>query len=138
MVESNPAFSYQTGAVRWAAPELIVLHDGKTVPCATKSSDIYALGCIMLQVSVSFTFVYDAETVTQVLYGKPPYWWIKTALQVMALKFRYQEPINNTMHIQAYYLDFMRRCWSVECEKRPSVEEVLVFLEKAISSGASP
>lgn len=64
MVESNPAFSYQTGAVRWAAPELIVLHDGKTVPCATKSSDIYALGCIMLQVSVSFTFVYDAETVS--------------------------------------------------------------------------
>ncbi|KAG2753109.1 kinase-like protein [Suillus brevipes Sb2] len=122
MVESNPAFSYQTGAVRWAAPELIVLQDGKTVPCATKSSDIYALGCIMLQV----------------LYGKPPYWWIKTALQVMALKFKYQEPINNTMHIQAYYLDFMRRCWSVECEKRPSVEEVLVFLEKAISSGVSP
>lgn len=122
MVGSNPAFSYQTGAVRWAAPELIILHDGETVPCATKSSDVYALGCIMLQV----------------LYGKPPYWWIKTALQVMALKFKYQEPINNTMHIQAYYLDFMRRCWSVEREKRPSVEEVLDFLEKAISIGASP
>lgn len=122
MVESNPAFSYQTGAVRWAAPELIVLHEGQTVPCATKSSDIYALGCIMLQV----------------LYGKPPYWWIKTALQVMASKFKYQEPINNTMQIRAYYLDFMRRCWSVECEKRPSVEEVLDFLEKAISIGVSP
>ncbi|KAG2114481.1 kinase-like domain-containing protein [Suillus cothurnatus] len=50
LVESNPAFSYQTGAVRWVAPELIVLQDGQTVQCATKSSDIYALGCIMLQV----------------------------------------------------------------------------------------
>ncbi|KAG1853469.1 kinase-like domain-containing protein [Suillus subalutaceus] len=121
MVESNPAFSYQTGAVRWAAPELIVLQEGQTVQCATKSSDIYALGCIMLQV----------------LYGKPPYWWIKTALQVMALKFNYQEPINNTMQIQACHLDFMRRCWSIESENRPAVEEVLDFLEKAISIGAS-
>ncbi|KAG2351113.1 hypothetical protein BDR07DRAFT_1502576 [Suillus spraguei] len=85
MVESNPAFSYQTGAVRWAAPELVVLQDGDTVQCATKSSDIYALGCIMLQV----------------LYDKPPYWWVKTALQVMGLKFKYREPINNTLHIQA-------------------------------------
>jgi serine/threonine protein kinase len=63
VVGSNPAFSYQTGAVRWAAPELIVLQEGQTVQCATKSSDIYALGCIMLQVSVPFTFVYDADTV---------------------------------------------------------------------------
>jgi serine/threonine protein kinase len=63
MVESNPAFSYQSGAVCWAAPELMVLWEGQTMQCATKSSDIYALGCIMLQVSVSFTFVYDAHTV---------------------------------------------------------------------------
>jgi serine/threonine protein kinase len=121
VVGSNPAFSYQTGAVRWAAPELIVLQEGQTVQCATKSSDIYALGCIMLQV----------------LYGKPPYWWIKTALQVMAFKFRYQEPINNTIQIQAHHLDCMRRCWSIESENRPAVEEVLDFLEKAISSGTS-
>jgi len=33
------------------------------VQCATKSSDIYALGCIMLQVGVSFAFAYDADTV---------------------------------------------------------------------------
>ncbi|KAG2070493.1 kinase-like protein [Suillus decipiens] len=113
MVESNPAFSYQTGAVRWAAPELVVLQDGETVQCATKSSDIYALGCIMLQV----------------LYDKPPYWWIKTALQVMALKFKYHEPINNTLHMQANHLKFMRRCWSTKSANRPSVEEVLKFLE---------
>jgi hypothetical protein len=64
MVESNPAFSHQNGAVRWAAPELIVFEDGQAAPCATKSSDIYALGCIMLQVSVSITFIHDADTVS--------------------------------------------------------------------------
>ncbi|KAG2355120.1 kinase-like domain-containing protein [Suillus spraguei] len=124
MVESNPAFSYQIGAVRWAAPELIVREIGQTVQCATKSSDIYSLGCIMFHV----------------LYGKLPYWWIKTALQVVASKYRHQEPvtqsINNIVQIPAHYLDFMRRCWSIKSEIRPSVEEVLDFLEGAISKAA--
>ncbi|KAG1845271.1 kinase-like domain-containing protein [Suillus tomentosus] len=47
MIESNPAFSYHTGPVRWVAPELLD-PPKDTVQCATKSSDIYALGCIML------------------------------------------------------------------------------------------
>ncbi|KAG2140931.1 kinase-like domain-containing protein [Suillus bovinus] len=121
MVKSNPAFSYQTGAVRWAAPELIVLPEGQTVQFATQSSDIYALGCIILQV----------------LYDKLPYWWIKTALQVMSSKFKNQEPINNTIQIQAHHLNFMRRCWSIKSENRPSVKEVLDFLERGISTEAS-
>ncbi|KAG1872870.1 kinase-like domain-containing protein, partial [Suillus tomentosus] len=49
MVQSDPAFSFHNGAVCWAAPELLFPED-ETVPCATKSSDIYALGCIMLEV----------------------------------------------------------------------------------------
>ncbi|KAG2139330.1 kinase-like domain-containing protein [Suillus clintonianus] len=64
MVESNPAFSYQTGAVRWAAPELIALEIGQTVQCATKFSDIYALGCIMLHVSLLFTLFMAPDTVS--------------------------------------------------------------------------
>jgi hypothetical protein len=69
------------------------------------------------------------DMVMQVLYGKPPYWWIKTAIQVVALKFKYQEPINDTLEIQAHHLDYMRRCWSIEPECRPSVEEALVFID---------
>ncbi|KAJ8588957.1 kinase-like protein [Rhizopogon salebrosus TDB-379] len=107
IVASNPAFSYHTGAVRWAAPELIIVPEGQTVQRTTKSSDIYSLGCIMLQV----------------LYGKLPYWWINTALQVVTSKFTNQEPINNTVEIQANYLNFLRRCWSTESESRPSVGE---------------
>ncbi|KAG1737434.1 kinase-like domain-containing protein [Suillus lakei] len=125
MVESNLAFSYQTGAVRWAAPELIILEIGQTVQCTTKFSDIYALRCIMLHV----------------LYGKLPYWWVKTALQVIASKFKHQEPvtqsINNIVQIPVHYLDFMRRCWSIKSDDHPSVEEVLDFLEGVISKASS-
>ncbi|KAG2070499.1 kinase-like protein [Suillus decipiens] len=121
MVESNPTFSFQSGAVRWAAPELVILQDGETVQCATKYSDIYALGCIMLQV----------------LHGKLPYWWLKTAPQVMGSKVKYQEPVNGSIQIQENHLEFMRRCWSIEIENRPSVEVVLSFLEEAITIGSS-
>jgi len=123
MVQSNPEFSFHNGAVRWVAPELIDLLEGQAVPYATKSSDIYALGCIMLEV----------------LYGKLPYWWIKQANSVIASKCKGQEPIkDNTIQIQAHHLDFMRRCWSVKSETRPSVDEVLGFLaEGAISNGVS-
>lgn len=55
MIESNMAFSYHTGAVRWAAPELII-HESHIVQCPTKFCDIYSLGCIMLEVSILFTF----------------------------------------------------------------------------------
>jgi serine/threonine protein kinase len=48
---TNPAFSHHTGAVRWAAPEFMVIPDDQiTIQYGTKSSDIYALGGIMLQV----------------------------------------------------------------------------------------
>jgi serine/threonine protein kinase len=47
---SNPAFSYHTGAVRWAAPEFMVISEDQNIQYGTKSSDIYALGGIMLQV----------------------------------------------------------------------------------------
>lgn len=54
MVESNPAFSYHAGAVRRAAPELVIIPEGQIVQCAIQSSDIYSLGCITLQVRLLF------------------------------------------------------------------------------------
>jgi hypothetical protein len=47
---SNPAFSHHTGAVRWAAPEFMTIPEDQAVQYGTISSDIYALGGIMLQV----------------------------------------------------------------------------------------
>jgi hypothetical protein len=54
---SNPAFSHHTGAVRWAAPEFMTTPEDQTVLYGTVSSDIYALGGIMLQV-LSFSVSY--------------------------------------------------------------------------------
>ncbi|KAG1785789.1 kinase-like domain-containing protein [Suillus plorans] len=110
MAESNPAFSYHNGAVRWVAPELLDPPED-TVQCATKSSDIYALGCIMLEV----------------LYGKVPYRWLKSAVHVVSAKFKRTEPIDDTSQIQAHHLTYMRRCWSPE--SRPSAEETLAFID---------
>ncbi|KAG2062404.1 kinase-like protein [Suillus hirtellus] len=119
MIASNPAFNYQSGAVRWAAPELIDLSEDEPVRCATKSSDIYALGCIMLQVS----------------YGKAPYWWIKNSMQVIASKYKGHEPIRqDIMQLQAHDLDFMRRCWSIKRNDRPLVGQALDFVERAIGA----
>jgi serine/threonine protein kinase len=48
---SNAAFSHHAGAVRWTAPEIVVIPEDQTIiQYGTKSSDIYALGGIMLQV----------------------------------------------------------------------------------------
>ncbi|KAG1730476.1 kinase-like domain-containing protein, partial [Suillus lakei] len=121
MVQSNPAFSYHNGAVRWVAPELLDPPEDQPIQCATKSTDIYALGGIMLQV----------------LYGKQPYWWLKTAIHVISAKFRHLEPIDSSIEIQPDHLDFMRRCWSMESEVRPSVEEVINYLQDALSNETS-
>ncbi|KAG1815242.1 kinase-like domain-containing protein [Suillus subaureus] len=118
LVQTNPAFSYHTGAVRWVAPELLDPPEDEPTQCATKSTDIYALGGIMLQV----------------LYGKQPYCWLKTAIHIISAKFGHIEPIDSSIGIQPNHLDFMRRCWSTAKEGRPSVEEVINYLQEALSS----
>jgi serine/threonine protein kinase len=47
---SDPTFSHHINAVRWAAPEFMIIPEDQTVQYGTNSSDIYALGGIMLQV----------------------------------------------------------------------------------------
>jgi len=113
VMQANPTYSFHTGAVRWVAPELMIVPEDQTIPSGTTSSDIYALGGIMLQV----------------LYGKQPYWWIKNAIHVVTAKFRNLEPINSSIQIQPNHLNFMRRCWSADSNVRPSVDDVLYFLQ---------
>ncbi|KAG1729781.1 kinase-like domain-containing protein [Suillus lakei] len=40
MVQSNPAFSYHTGALRCIAPELLNPPEDQLIQCATKSTDV--------------------------------------------------------------------------------------------------
>jgi hypothetical protein len=66
----------------------------------------------------------------QVLYGKQPYWWLRRPIQVVSAKYRGVEPINSSIQFWPNQLDFMRRCWSVESTVRPSVNDVLAFLQE--------
>jgi serine/threonine protein kinase len=121
MVQSNSSFSYHTSAVRWVAPELLDPPDDQHIQCATKSTDIYALGGIMLQV----------------LYGKQPYWWLKSAIHVISARFKHLEPVDSSIEIQSNDLGFMRRCWSTDSKVRPSVEEVLEYVQEVLSNETS-
>ncbi|KAJ8588642.1 kinase-like protein [Rhizopogon salebrosus TDB-379] len=114
VILSNPAFSHHNVAVRWAAPEFFVIPEDQTIQYGTNSSDIYALGGIMLQV----------------LYGKQPYWWLRRPIQVVSAKYRGVEPIKSSIQFWPNQLDFMRRCWSAESTVRPSVDDVLAFLQE--------
>jgi len=90
----------------------------------------------MLHVSLYLTLILSLTTPAGT-YRKLPYWWTSNVLQVIAAKFSNKEPINDTIEIPAHYLDFMRRCWSIDNERRPSMEDVLDFLEEVMSIGAA-
>ncbi|KAG2134522.1 kinase-like domain-containing protein [Suillus clintonianus] len=117
MVQSSPTFSYHTGAIRWVAPELLEPPENQPIQCATRSTDIYALGGIMLLV----------------LYGKQPYWWLKTVTHLVSARFKHLEPIDSSIKIQPSHLNFMQRCWSTKSEDRPSVEEVISYLQALLN-----
>ena len=136
--QSDPEFSFQPGSIRWIAPECLDVMDGETLLSneATllrniKSSDIYSLGCIMLQVLPLIGLLILIDATLQVLYGKVPYWWIKSSEHVFSAKFQKKEPILVDSHLQIRqnHLDFMRQCWSDEREARPSVDDILSYLD---------
>ncbi|KIJ60320.1 hypothetical protein HYDPIDRAFT_43443 [Hydnomerulius pinastri MD-312] len=115
--EHDPSYSISCHgqAVRWAAPELFARPDSSADSLLpTTTSDIYSFGCIALQV----------------LSGELPYCRTKWTEQLVILKFRGQEPVDElTPAITPAILEFLRRCWFVNRDGRPKMKEVLVFLE---------
>ncbi|KIJ07293.1 hypothetical protein PAXINDRAFT_103020 [Paxillus involutus ATCC 200175] len=101
---------------RWAAPEFFALTDKDAdTPRPTKMSDIYSFGCLMLQV----------------LTGKDPYCGTKRSEQVVYLKYLGREPIDaQTPGVADHYLAFMRRCWALVPENRPTIETVVDFVHE--------
>jgi len=102
---------------RWAATELFRMDEDDPNPRPTKMSDVYSFGCLMLQI----------------LTGKVPYYGTKRLEQVVYLKYLGREPIDaQTPKIPDPYVVFMRRCWSREPEKRPTMESVVGFIREEI------
>ncbi|KAG1748006.1 kinase-like domain-containing protein [Suillus paluster] len=98
------------GAVRWTAPELLLSDDLQP----TTLSDIYSLGSIMLQV----------------LSGKLP--WHEIKREVIIIREIQQ---GNTPHcpsqspLVSELWPFIRRCWSLSPNERPSAGAALEFIQ---------
>ncbi|KAG9310097.1 kinase-like domain-containing protein [Chiua virens] len=99
---------------RWAATELFKV-DADPLP--TKMSDVYSFGCLMLQM----------------LTGTPPYCTTKRPEQVVYLKHLGKEPIDGqALKVADRHIAFLRWCWSLEPEKRPTMEAIVGFLREEI------
>ncbi|KAJ8587862.1 kinase-like protein [Rhizopogon salebrosus TDB-379] len=112
LTESSYSSSCKPGNVRWAAPELFIdLPDGSSCRACVKS-DIYSVGCVMLQV----------------LSGRVPYaMW--TDFKVISEKFKGKEPLRlREAPIDDRHWEFMRRCWRPKQERTVTVQEIAVFI----------
>jgi hypothetical protein len=50
-------------------------------------------------------------------------------MHVVHAKYKGMEPMEPSIQIEPNHLDFMRRCWSADSTARPSMEDVLKFLQ---------
>ncbi|KAG2142791.1 kinase-like domain-containing protein [Suillus bovinus] len=109
--------SNRPGAIRWAAPEIIIPLNAERpneVVDPNQASDIYSFGCIMMQV----------------LSGRPPYFDMKLEPPVIVAKSqgdpskRPEQPA-----ISDVYWRYIERCWSTQIETRPSVDQVLDYIK---------
>ncbi|OJA11924.1 hypothetical protein AZE42_06142 [Rhizopogon vesiculosus] len=108
--------SCKPGNVRWAAPELLIpLQDGSMRRACVKS-DIYSVGCVMLQV----------------LSGCVPY-HIWNDFVVISEKFKGQEPLRiPEVPIDDGHWEFMRRCWRQKKERTVTVKEIATFIKREL------
>ncbi|KAG1884570.1 kinase-like domain-containing protein [Suillus subluteus] len=105
--------SYIRSNVRWAAPELFeVPENEESLTPPQPASDIYSLGCIMLQV----------------MTGRPPYADVRSDHQVTVLILKGKKPTRpSSPHDTDYFWNFIEKCWS-DIGRRPSAVDVLSFL----------
>lgn len=110
--------SCKPGNVRWAAPELLIpSQDGSSCRACVKS-DIYSVGCVMLQV----------------LSGRVPY-DIWTDFMVISEKFNGKEPPRpSEPPIDNRHWEFMRRCWRKKQERSVTVNDIAGFIKRELGS----
>ncbi|KAG1753105.1 kinase-like domain-containing protein [Suillus occidentalis] len=108
--------SHSSGAIRWAAPEIIEFGTEKPneqVDKPNKESDIYSFGCIMMQV----------------LSGCSPYFDMKCETAVTVAKSNGVLPTRPTLPaIADDYWCYIKQCWLTHAKMRPSVDKVLDYI----------
>ncbi|KAG0699794.1 kinase-like domain-containing protein [Suillus ampliporus] len=125
LVEADRSYydSYSSGTIRWLAPELMgfpepaSIKDGDGTICdddfpkPNSQSDIFSLGCVFS--------------------GRLPFWWLGKVQHVFSAQLRHIEPYrdDSSVFVDPQHLEFMRKCWSVKPEGRPSIEDATCFVE---------
>ncbi|KAJ8592588.1 kinase-like protein [Rhizopogon salebrosus TDB-379] len=131
LVEADRSYynSYSVGAIRWLAPELASVDNEnvgnadlpRSIPKPTRQSDIFSLGCIMLEV----------------FSGRLPFWWYETTFQVFHSRYQRLEPYRHQsdVSVDRQHLVFMRRCWSLKPKERPTIGHAASFVEHELARG---
>ncbi|KAG2131264.1 kinase-like domain-containing protein [Suillus bovinus] len=112
--DSSSCETYYSGSIRWAAPELINLTDeeaGKPTTC----SDVYSLGCILLQV----------------LSGKVPYHWLEDPFHIMVARHQGMQPMAADSSVDRRHIPLLQECWSKSSD-RPTIDHVLSYVQSAL------
>ncbi|KAG2363186.1 kinase-like domain-containing protein [Suillus spraguei] len=120
------ATSIRAGAIRYAAPELILSDDVRDLGLIEKS-DIYSFGCVMLQI----------------LSGRPPWSELKSErleLRIPVMLFEGRGPQRPDGHPEIKDSDwnFIQKCLQSGPELRPSADKVLDFIMHRSHSPGNP
>jgi serine/threonine protein kinase len=121
--------------IRWSAPEL---HDPES--CGfdkfrrTRATDIYAFGCIALEVSMVIILRQRLVYISQLFTGEQPFANVPARLdfavirKVLAGELPVQQPPPN-LGIQQGVWSLIRRCWSKNASERPQISEAIRELQ---------
>ncbi|KAG1863111.1 kinase-like domain-containing protein, partial [Suillus subluteus] len=116
--------SVRPGAIRYAAPELVLPDNARELPVPSEKADIYSFGCIMLQV----------------LSGRRPWSEITREPFIILSMSQGRGPQRPDGHPIIIDLDweFIQKCLQFGPELRPSAEEVLDFVMHRFYSPGKP
>ncbi|KAG1738803.1 kinase-like domain-containing protein, partial [Suillus occidentalis] len=112
--------SVRHGAIRYAAPELVLSDDTHESPVPLEKTDIYSFGCVMLEV----------------LSGRLPWSEIRREVVIRTTMLQGRGPQRPDCHLEIVDSDwnFIQKCLQSGPELRPSAEKVLEFVTHRLSS----
>ncbi|KIK34492.1 hypothetical protein CY34DRAFT_639381 [Suillus luteus UH-Slu-Lm8-n1] len=116
--------SVRHGAIRYAAPELVLADDTHESPVSLEKTDIYSFGCVMLEV----------------LSGRLPWSEIRREEVISVTMSQGRGPQRPNCHPKIVDSDwnFIQKCLQSEPELRPSAEKVLEFVTHRFYSPGNP
>ncbi|KAF8141174.1 kinase-like domain-containing protein [Boletus edulis] len=118
------------GALRWTAPEQIVLED--TFSRTTKS-DIYTFGCVGLQESSLSATARLILIFLQVLSGKQPWSEVREdAAVVLRLARGYKPARPESRPVDNMHWELIEKCWS-SIQERPDAEAITASIRRFLS-----